>query len=391
LEKVYLNKANFTEFSAAARKIKDPPPAGHTCDTIYVSHNNMGGELTWLPPRYLKEHWWDHSPWKTKSSDNEQLEKYWVSLLSDRKFRKGNIWNTADLKNRLMGLGIFLDDDYDSLDHSQRWCPAGYKGIGGSKPQIQYDRPKRTDGRWESNKSRYINCTKPIGEDVDRVFREFWRDEMVQNGNNMNVDMNMNAPDNANYSPIYASMPVHRVTMLREPFSWLISKFFWDSRIWIGNKCYNISFPTHENPTMGWVELYSYRYLFYLCGYDCETRFENKFITLEGIEAQAADNLRNSFSVVGLLHESDAFYEMLHKRLDYLDLVKDPDEFLELKAQRHDTEHRIKTRCKKLFGKEKFRERLREAVPVFAALERVYNVGVEVFEFQKAELSQCDG
>ena len=82
---------------------------------------------------------------------------------------------------------------------------------------------------------------------------------------------------------------------------------------------------------MSWIELYSYQYLFYLCGNDCKIRFENKIISLEGIEAQTEDNLQNSFSVVGLLQESDSFYEMIHERIDYIEMKKTID----VNGQRH--------------------------------------------------------
>ena len=39
--------------------------------------------------------------------------------------------------------------------------------------------------------------------------------------------------------------------------------------------------------------------------------YDNNLITIAGIEAQAGDNLRNAFSVVGLLHESESFYDMV--------------------------------------------------------------------------------
>jgi len=50
-----------------------------------------------------------------------------------------------------------------------------------------------------------------------------------------------------------------------------------------------------------------------------------------------------------------------------------------------------KIRCKELFLKnETFRERVRTTLPVFALLERIYYVGVEVNRFQQEELSLCE-
>ena len=106
-----------------------------------------------------------------------------------------------------------------------------------------------------------------------------------------------------------------------------------------------------------------------------------------GIEAQAIDNLRNAFSVVGLMEEMDSFYDMLDKRIDYVDLQhqKVPSSDLHQSGST-----REKLKCKELFKNETYRENLRSNIPMLAAMERVYNVGVEVNRFQREELNQCD-
>jgi hypothetical protein len=45
--------------------------------------------------------------------------------------------------------------------------------------------------------------------------------------------------------------------------------------------------------------------------------------------------------------------------------------------------------CSNLFGKEDFQERFKEKLPILAALDRLYKVGVEVNRFQQEELKQC--
>ena len=91
----------------------------------------------------------------------------------------------------------------------------------------------------------------------------------------------------------------------------------------------------------------------------------------------------------GLLEESESFYEMIDKRIDYLDMshlkgIKDGIH----KSMGDPVE---KGRCKAMFTKnETFREEVRRLVPAFAVLERMYAVGVEVNRFQKEELSQCE-
>ena len=379
LEQSYYDTVDERGVADAVAKVFDPPPAGHTCDLVYVSHSSLGGEMNWLPPRYLKEHWWDNSPWKNENKNSDELEPYWTSFLSDRKFRRRDL---LDFLNKTKKFVDWSDrsekddnEDYDYGDNSQRWCPAGYtfKSVSGT----QYDRPKRATSDWKENESLYLNCTKPIAEDADRAFLKFWN-EHEQGRSDRTHD--------ANYSPVYASMPLHRVTMVREPWSWLLSKFYWDAKIYSFNSC-KIGFRMYSNPTLNWIEVFSLQYLFYLCGFECETRYENKMITLEGIEAQAEDNLRNAFSVVGLLEESDSFYDMIHKRIDYIDLQKP--------AKDYNLRHESKAKfdywgCRELFmHDEVFRESLRSSTPEFAALERLYHVAVEVNRFQREELSQC--
>ena len=152
--------------------------------------------------------------------------------------------------------------------------------------------------------------------------------------------------------------------------------------------CHNITGSFNQrNSKIGWLEWHSLNYLFYLCGNDCWIRYENNMITVAEIEAQAAGNLRNSFSVVGLLHESTSFFEMIHKRIDYVDMNK---EMTISKDQRHSSGNgQTQIDCKNLYATNvEFRERVRLTVPTFAALERVYNIGVEVNRFQKEELRQ---
>ena len=384
LEKQYYDQVNEEDKIKVSAMLIDPPNPSYICDTVYVSHNNLGAELNWLPPRYLKEYWWENSPWKNKNSSvvvKGKLEHYWESLMSDRKHRAQQVLNKL---NSTTLARLYSEKTKGENENSPKWCPAGFSEHRNSG--IQYHRPGYHDENWKQSKSRFEKCSGPIGEAADGLFREFWKEQPQKGGINNNSS-SLEFIDDNNYSPVYASLPLHRVTMIREPFSWLMSKFFWDTKVFLEKSCEDIFFPTHENPTMSWIELYSYDYLFHLCGNDCETRFENKMIGLDGIEAQAEGNLRNSFSVVGLLNESDSFYEMIHKRIDYIDMNKQIDV-----GKRDHKSHpsRQKPNCKQLYlHNETFRDYVRSNTPAFRALERIYNVGVEVNRFQQEELAQC--
>eukprot|EP00531_Pseudo-nitzschia_arenysensis_P001738 CAMPEP_0116117408 /NCGR_PEP_ID=MMETSP0329-20121206/1556_1 /TAXON_ID=697910 /ORGANISM="Pseudo-nitzschia arenysensis, Strain B593" /LENGTH=535 /DNA_ID=CAMNT_0003610969 /DNA_START=362 /DNA_END=1969 /DNA_ORIENTATION=- len=374
LETQYYRKLNPNETERDLNLLVHPPDPSRICDTVYVGHNTMGAELNWLPPRYLKEHWWEKSPWK-KVGD-ERFDRYWESLLSDRNHRAQEVLKYLKYPSLQQRYSELVKNDTDS----PKWCPNGYSAHGIKEPY--FHRASHHNNDWESSSSRYENCTLPIGQAADGLFRDLWKkSKSTFSGNQSYIDDN-------NYSPVYASMPLQRITMIREPFSWLISKFFWDQKVYLRLSCQDIHASSHENPTISWIELYSYQYLIYLCGIDCETRYENKQISLEGIAAQAESNLRNSFSVVGLLHESDSFYEMLDQRIAFLDF----NQSFRVDGHARHKSHFAKQKpmCQKLYLEdETFREKIRAEIPAFQAMERVYNVGVEVNRFQKQELQEC--
>jgi len=358
----------------------DPPPS-HTCDIVYVGHNSLGNELSWLPPRYLKHHWWDQSEYRK----SDELEQYWDGLLWDREIRR------VELATRLINdTDRLVEVIEDSKEFS--WCPQGYaNSYGKNETSLLYHRPRDTLEYEDS----YQTCAIPLAQDADEAFRKAFAKHSSFQGKRTNSKFN--------YASVYASLPLHRVTVMRDPWSWLVSKFFWhklDKQLPERHdgkpNCYNVSQPVNRTKPLihpltghelGWVEHYSLLYLMRLCGNDCHTRYENGLLTLEELEEQAGDNLRNSFSVVGLLQEQDQFYDMVTDRIAYMDLSRN----LHVKGKTHSTK-RIEgsIRCKELFGTdENFRQYVRDSIPVLAALERIYHLAVRVNRFQANELKQC--
>ncbi len=360
--------------------LQDPPP-GSTCDAVFAGHLNIGSELTWLPPRYLKHHWWDKSEFE--ASNTKLLEPFWERLLDDRKRRRTKLRIAAMDHNKIERTNIEPQKDFET----GRWCPEGYKYMN----QTLYDRPST---KFELD-AAYETCSRPLAEDADRAFREVFS-------------------SSTNYSPFYASMPVHRVTMMRDPWSWIISKFFWHQlNTYVPPErralpCFDVTTPIiiqKKNSTrlgktdvapldpldpdreLGWVEQFSLLFLIKLCGDDCRIRYENGMMTLQEIEEQVSSNLRNAFSVVGILHEQDSFYDMLTDRIQYVDMGLHPN----MTGEKHATpKSRANLACKELFGtNETFRESVRQQVPAFATLERMYHLGIRVNQFQKEELKQC--
>jgi hypothetical protein len=128
-------------------------------------------------------------------------------------------------------------------------------------------------------------------------------------------------------------------------------------------------------------------------------------MTLEELEAQATDNLRQAFSVVGIMETQkvgggggeEDFLELLDKRIAYLDLSLNPH----VVGKRHHASGSSsgsslmeRRRCERVYldwhySAEHFQNEFRAAVPIVAVAERLYQVGVEVHRHQKDELEDC--
>ena len=468
-------------------------PAQHTCDIVYTSHSNFGSELNWLPPRYLKEYWWDHSRYSTTNTKNHNhpalavvLERYWSALLNDRTRRKAQLRDVIETRMRMVSpskhhnattilktarnFDEIIDDD--PVKQQQRWCPHGYipvlqpsnKQQQNQQQQKQQQRKKKYDRptSMADYKGAYEACSKPSSAKIDELFNHHYyddHDDQKNQQNNRSMNTSINSISNKknksnqkkkkksyNYSEVYASLPVHRITMLRDPWSWVVSKFFWhklnkvvpsstsslsssslvasaaafnnklscelvnypivahDAMVTIkkskkdskGKLHHRIINPSHIHPPvdplntkrqLGWCEQFSLLYLIKLCGNDCLVRYENGLITLDEIEDQVESNLRHGFSVVGLLNETETFYDMITDRIQYINMTYNPEIVGDDHATAKSEENK---QCKTLFTTdEQFRTRVRTMVPAFAALERIYHVGITVNRYQQAELQRC--
>jgi len=258
--------------------------------------------------------------------------------------------------------------------------------------------------------------------------------ELLRGGNNNYYALS--SPNQINWSPLYASMPVLRSTMIREPISWLLSKFFWHKfddgdvvcddvtaatqftegafefslreQTYIspeienhGGKDYGMNYfdsledrddkvstPNGDRVSAphGWANRFAMQYILYLCGEDCAARWEMGAGDLDQIEAQAASNLRHSFAVVGLLNETETYYEMLSTRVTYLDTSRNQN----VTGSNHKSGGRKeKRRCSSEYKDPSFRQKMIESSREVAALVRLYDIGVEVNRFQLEELRSC--
>lgn len=191
------------------------------------------------------------------------------------------------------------------------------------------------------------------------------------------------------YSDVYASLPTLRAVVLREPFSWLQSKYFWhkpdvgsggdDGRLL---SCAE-AFSDTSGPGVEWLAVQALALLYDLCGPDCSVRYEAGVSGLETLEVQAEENLRNAFAVVGLVEDASNFIWMLDRRVEYLNMVLEDVEH----SHASQGNEEAKADCKAFFKQE--RARLEESKPELATLSHLYRVAVEVNTAQTEELRAC--
>jgi hypothetical protein len=356
------------------------------CRTLYSSHNYMGSELHWLPPRFLQQ-WWSRSTLLFAAS-------------------AGSPTLAANISRHLTTL------DPSNLD----WCG----------PEKRPQKPRPTTAKLQ--RRMFQECSVPMARRVDAIFQSFWNEEAAaaaartnvvsttidDKANNKNmIGNNKDKIGKNNFGPIYASLPVQRVTILRDPFSWLMSKFFWHSDATRGHRCddlqaatatatataaaagANKNYPTSDQQhLMGWATKFSLQYIFYLCGGDCILRFEANQTSLEELEAQAEFNLRHSFSVVGILEQQqqhgggeEEFYDLVSTRVQFTNMSMNPHIIGKTHPGVPSNESR---RCRALYQTDvAFRNSVRRSIPEFAALDRLYQVGLQVNRFQYQELANC--
>ena len=325
-------------------------PRFKSCQQIYVGHNYLGTELHWLPQQILSK-WWEES--------NLILSNH-----STFKFIKGSIETLYPTNNK--------------------WC--SFEKNNNSRPVDSED----------YNRS-YSNCSIPLKDIVEKKVLTYF------DNNAVNPIMTGYNPfhilsGNMDWSFLYASLPVLRMTIVREPFSWLISKFFWhleeDDNIII---CEDIKMATHSGSDgkreihnyigPGWAHRYAMGYILHLCGEDCKNRYLSGISDIPQLEKQAEGNLRQSFAVVGLFDDIDTFYGMVGARVSYLNMSmkRDKDEFRENRSGGG----RCKERCKKKFEKLSIQKQMMKSSEAIAAMVRLYSVAVEVNKFQVQELNEC--
>jgi translation initiation factor 2B subunit (eIF-2B alpha/beta/delta family) len=201
---------------------------------------------------------------------------------------------------------------------NKTWCP--YHNI--ARP-VEYDA------------TSYVQCSSTLAPAVDKHALHAMQalsSSLSSSSSSSFMRQQQQQPHHlVDWSPIYASLPVLRTTILREPFSWLLSKFFWH-RVPEGVYCDDLDMATNGGGIstatshafqvdvkvsngQGWLNRHAWYYILILCGEDCDARYFMGVGNLQQMERQAANNIRHAIAVVGLLNETERFYDMVSARV----------------------------------------------------------------------------
>jgi len=361
----------------------------NTCGAavVNVGHTLLGSEMHWLPPKYLTN-WWEKTYHRSDGGDNDERSGVSIKILERLKL---------------------LDSD--------EFC-------NGRRP---------SHGAFRQYSVSYPTCHRPKEAVADQLSNSYFNDDENRGGNV------------TDWSFLYASLPVIRTTIVRDPWSWLLSKFFWHGyQRW--TSCDDIEnatmfsgrvrVPASEievyNHPRGWATRSALQYIMYICGEDCRSRMHLGYIkSLDELEIQSEGNLRRSFAVVGLLNETDTFYDMLDARVAYmvrscmlgsarhlgpycglrgtpklccllvlsllirslllLRIKQNMSLNPHVKGGKHGSGKKPgKEECKQIFAQQEFRDQLIAASPEIAILDRLFHVAEEVNRFQLEDLRRCN-
>jgi hypothetical protein len=333
----------------------------HRCDIIYMGHNLLGNEFHWLPKSYMVQ-WWKNSRW-----GRDPNHSFVTDAIQDRDMEITTTWHVPAKIQEIVG-------GADNIPN-----------ITCRKGPYKY---------WDLKGKGYQNCFQPKEAVMDQVSKYVMGDDPLQ------------------AARLTSNLPILRVTVLREPFSWLMSKFFWHPHhysrnntmvipnkgaAWVAERRKDDTRKGKQTPPLihcddveeaahGWVAHRAMMYLFYLCGEHCMGGWAAGTLSLEDLERQAAYNLRHSFAVVGLLHKTDEFYQMVTQRVHYMNTALNPN----VTGKLHESSTAEEAlRCKAIYKNTTYQQELLSKSPVLRALARIYDVAVEVNEFQKKEMVEC--
>ena len=401
---------------------------------VYVGHNGLGTEMHWLPVPYL-QNWWNQH-WATTTTATMRTTTT-TSTTTATMHNSSHPHNTNT--NTTTTTTTTLDPvspQWQRLDPTQKlWCGDTMKRPWNhitperkvvieqcgrqmrdeiDKAAIQALKLHHNHHHHHHHQHHHHNWNSKNG--AGRIRRQQEQQQHTQQYEQQELGDTVDT-DRLDWgrlwSNVYSSLPVLRVVMIREPFSWYVSKFAWHVLYRHGVVCDNITHTTagaghssiyygmqEDEPyglqvsastKPGWVRRLSLEYIYQLCGSDCRVRHLEERATLQEVVIQAEFNLRQAFAVVGILEDGqETFFDMIHHRVDYIDTTKHPDLFHGRAIRINATPSQGEPgRCKERYQNVEFQKQLIQASPEVASMVHLYQVAVQVNRFQQQELQQC--
>ncbi|KAL7564247.1 hypothetical protein ACA910_012274 [Epithemia clementina (nom. ined.)] len=203
-------------------------------NVVYVGHNDVGNEIHWLPAPYFQS-WW------------QQVQ---VPFLFKELVAWASHNNTSPKQKQQQ------QQQQQELESYTHWISQQWQGLDGIHPTWfrNETRPicREYDYR-DDNQTILLNCIQQPdqlqhqdawAQQVDEVSYRILNLTLPKNHNN-NHNHNATAWDRGRaWSQFYAQLPVLRVVMIREPFSWLASKYAWHNLSEAGAVCDNVAWAT---------------------------------------------------------------------------------------------------------------------------------------------------
>ena len=377
--------------------------ADASCHRVYVGHNLLGNEIHHLPPQWLAQ-WWQaqQQPQQGGNTSHAQQQQQ-----QQHEYH-------AKISTYMKRIQV------DSTTTDPSWCTTERVGRPQTPRQaLQY----------------HTKCSIPLAQSVDELATQ-WIQSVSSVMTTQSLSSSVEQPQqqesptassslrlspplpfdtSIHWGALYASLPLLRTTVVREPFSWFLSKFAWHGhgRSYACDNVTAATFRTHlyreqvevgggnstwypETRARGWAHRHAMGYILHLCGEDCNIRYahaqaqlgtnfreSHERALIESFLRQADYNLRHSIAVVGLQDDMDGFYDMVTARVQYMNMSRNSH----VEGPRHASA--ATDECRDTFASPAFRRTLMDASPAIVAAVRLYETAVRVHAFQRQELQAC--
>ena len=378
--------------------------ADASCHRVYVGHNLLGNEIHHLPPQWLAQ-WWQTQQLPQQGGNNRHAQQQQQQQHDYH----------AQISTYMRRIQV------DSTSSSTpSWCTSERVGRPQTPRQaLQYHTKcsiplAQTVGELATQWIQSVSSLPASAMTTQSMssFVEQQQQESPMSSSSLLLSPPLPFDTSIHWGPLYASLPVLRTTVVREPFSWFLSKFAWHGhgRSYACDNVTAATFRPHlyreqgeggttwypETRARGWAHRHALGYILHLCGEDCNIRYahaqaqlgtnfreSHERALIESFLRQADYNLRHSIAVVGLQDDMDGFYDMVTARIQYMNMSRNSH----VQGPRHASA--ATDACRDTFASPAFRRTLMDASPAIVAAVRLYETAVRVHAFQQQELQGC--